>query len=161
MKLSTGHFLRNSQRRTYFRRYLQGQKRRAILLQRTADFLPHSRRKARRFGAIYITHRLNNTFVAAYTLANKLHLMYGGPAGYRGPKRSTRYAREMVAKRISFRLAKGAYHFLDIYFKTALGRSLLPVLRGLLWEHSFFCRFIILRRMRSHGFMRGPKKRRK
>lgn len=89
---------RNLSRKSYLRSFYMGRRRHAFRF----PVIPYiGRRVSRpRYGALFITYKLNNTFIGARDARHRLYLMTAGKAGYHGPKRSTPFAREMVARAV-------------------------------------------------------------
>jgi ribosomal protein S11 len=114
-------------------------------------------------GRIVITYLHNNTFINIHNSKKMLKVYSAGLLGFKGPKRSTPYSRQVVARKAVKYLLKTKINILDIYLNSNYNR----------WYYFLFkefskpkvkpyaIRYLISNNPRSHGFLRDKKHRRK
>jgi len=114
-------------------------------------------------GRIVITYLHNNTFMNIHDSKKMLKVFSAGKLGFKGPKRSTPYSRQVVARKVVKYLLKSKINILDIFLNSNYNR----------WYYFMFkefsktkfkpyaIRYLVSNNSRSHGFMRDKKQRRK
>ncbi|RYE05336.1 MAG: 30S ribosomal protein S11 [Rickettsiaceae bacterium] len=114
-------------------------------------------------GRIVITYLHNNTFINIHDSKKMLKVFSAGVLGFKGPKRSTPYSRQVVARKAVKYLLKTKINILDVYLNSNYNR----------WYYFLFkefskpkikpyaIRYLISNNPRSHGFLRDKKHRRK
>lgn len=114
-------------------------------------------------GRIVITYLNNNTFVNIHNGKKMLKVYSAGTLGFKGPKRSTPYSRQVVVRKAVKFLLKTNLNILDIYLNSNYNR----------WYYFLFkefskpkvkpytIRYLVSNNPRAHGFLRDKKHRRK
>lgn len=114
-------------------------------------------------GRIVITYLNNNTFINVHNSKKMLKVFSAGLLGFKGPKRSTPYSRQVVARKAVKFLLKTNLNILDIYLNSNYNRWYYFLFK----EFSkpkvkpYFVRYLISNNPRAHGFIRDKKHRRK
>lgn len=114
-------------------------------------------------GRIVITYLLNNTFINIHNSKKMLKVISAGKLKFKGPKRSTQYSRQIVARKAINYVSRTQMNVLDIFLNSNYNR----------WYYFLFkefskpkvkpyvIRYLVISNSRPHGFIRDRKHRRK
>ena len=114
-------------------------------------------------GRLVITYLHNNTFINIHDSKKMLQVISAGKLGFRGPKRSTPFSRQIVARKAVTFLLKTDLNILDIYLNSNYNRWYYFIFKEISRPKTkqYYCRYLIISNPRSHGFLRFKKIRRK
>lgn len=119
------------------------------------------RRGLLQLASIKITYDHNNTFLVLLNGATQklLYFCSGGKIGFKGPKRSTAFAREMVCRTVVEKARQLGFGIVELIFLTYLGRTFFFMFKGFT-SSNVRIRSVSYECNRPHGFMRPKKFRR-
>ncbi len=83
----------------------------------------------------------------------------GGVVKFKGPKRSSNLAREMVAKDVAMQATKRNFKVVDVLFRSNIGRIYFFIMKGLS-QAKLIVRMLIKQKQHGHGYIRPKKERR-
>lgn len=114
-------------------------------------------------GRIVITYLLNNTFINIHNSKKMLKVFSAGKLGFRGPKRSTPYSRQVVARKAINFVAKTKLNILDIFLNSNYNRWYYFIFKEISKPKvkPYYIRYLVVSNSRAHGFIRDRKHRRK
>lgn len=114
-------------------------------------------------GRVVITYLINNTFINIHSSKKMLKVLSAGKIGFRGPKRSTAYSRQVVARKAINYIAKTKLNVLDIFLNSNYNRWYYFLFKEIskLKVKPYVIRYLIISNARPHGFIRDKKHRRK
>lgn len=112
-----------------------------------------------RFSNINIVVKRRNTFINLTTRGKIFKSLSAGVLGYTGRKKSAPIVRERIGKELASIAVKSSRNVVDLFLIKKRGRFYRSVIKGLAFRGLYF-RWIIIRHIHPHGYMRSRKKRR-
>ena len=114
-------------------------------------------------GRIVITYLLNNTFINIHNSKKMLKVLSAGKLGFKGPKRSTPYSRQIVARKAIKFITKTKMNVLDIFLNSNYNRWYYFLFKEISKPKvkPYVIRYLVISNPRAHGFIRDRKHRRK
>lgn len=114
-------------------------------------------------GRIVITYLLNNTFINIHSSKKMLKVLSAGKLGFKGPKRSTPYSRQIVARKAIKFITKTKLNVLDIFLNSNYNRWYYFIFKEISKPRvkPYVIRYLVISNPRPHGFIRDRKHRRK
>ena len=114
-------------------------------------------------GRVVITYLLNNTFINIHNNEKMLKVISAGRLGFKGPKRSTPYSRQVVARKAINYIARSKMNVLDIFLNSNYNRWYYFLFKEISKPKvkPYVIRYLVISNSRAHGFIRDRKHRRK
>jgi hypothetical protein len=133
----------------------------------TAYYMKNQIKKYRRrktfrdtkFSQINLIVKRRNTFINLSTKKKVFKALSAGILGYTGRKKSSPIVRERIGKELATIAVSTSRNYVDLYFIKNKGRFYKYVIKGLVLRGLYF-RWLCIRHIHPHGYMRNKKKRR-